>query len=131
MDKIPSVKSYTSSTNGEGQWGTDLSENAITMVNQKLELEQQNNKIDELDLTMYVLRGTGNLSFKHIKQAGPIPEFSCKPPEEVVTDYLQHIFERARTEINEEQLARTKTPVDLVITVPVVRQVASRLLGVS
>lgn len=125
MDKVPSVKSYTVPANDEAQWGSDLSENAITMVNQKLELEQQSSRLDELDLTLYVLRGTGNLSFEHIKHAGPNPEFSCRTPEEIVTDYLCHIFERCRDEIQEQQLQRTKTAVDLVITVPVVRRLST------
>lgn len=86
MEKVPSVQSYTTPTRGEAQWGTDLSEEAITMLNQKLELEQQSNKIDELDLTLYVLRGAGYLSFEHIQKAGPNPDFSCKPPEEIVKD---------------------------------------------
>ncbi|KAF7190557.1 hypothetical protein HII31_07716 [Pseudocercospora fuligena] len=120
MDKVPSVKSYSRASNGEAQWGSDISENAITMVNQKLELEIQDSKLDELDLTLYVLKGAGYLSFDHLREAGSNPDFSCKAPEEVVADYLEHIFGCARQAINVDQLRTTDTAIDLVITVPVV-----------
>jgi hypothetical protein len=68
--------SYTETAGDEAQWGTDISENAVTMVNTKLELEIQDSLFDELDLTLNVLRGTGELEFERLKQAGPNPDVS-------------------------------------------------------
>lgn len=120
LEKVPSIISYSMPRQGEAQWGTDISEGAITMVNQKLELELQDSKLDELDLTLYVLKGTDYLSFEHVREAGPLPEFTYNTPEEVVTDYLKRLFKCARDAINEEQISRTNTAIDLVVTVPVV-----------
>lgn len=120
LEKVPSVISYSHSKQGQAQWGTDISKGAVTMVNQKLELELQDSKLDELDLTLYVLKGTDYLSFENVREAGPFPEFTFKTPEEVVTDYLKHLFKCARDAINEEQISRTNTAIDMVVTVPVV-----------
>ena len=119
-EKVPSVKSYSAPVHGEAQWGSDISEDAITMVNQKLELEVQDSRIDELDLTLYLLKGAGLLSFEHVRKAGPDPEFTCRAPEEIVEDYLRHVFGCAYGAINATQLERTGTPIDLVVTMPVV-----------
>ncbi|KAK4504279.1 hypothetical protein PRZ48_005195 [Zasmidium cellare] len=119
LEKVPSVISYTRPRHGEAQWGTDISEGAVTMVNQKLELELQDSRLDELDLTLYVLKGADYLSFDHVREAGPDPEFTFNTPEEVVTDYLRRLFGCMRQSINEEQISRTDTAIDLVVTVPV------------
>ncbi|KAF2168394.1 hypothetical protein M409DRAFT_53083 [Zasmidium cellare ATCC 36951] len=119
LEKVPSVISYSQPRNGEKQWGTDISEGAVTMVNQKLELELQDSRLDELDLTLYVLKGTNYLAFEHIRDAGAHPDFTYNTPEEVVTDYLWRLFKRTRQAINEEQIIVTNTKIDLVVTVPV------------
>ena len=75
---------------------------------------------DELDLTLHVLKGTGNLTFEHMRKAGPNPAYTQRPPTQIVTDYLSKISECSRKVIDIEQLVRTKTPVDIMITVPVV-----------
>jgi hypothetical protein len=121
QEKVRSLYSYTEPPNGEAQWGTDISPNATTMVNTKLELELQDSLFDELDLTLNVLRGTGNLEFERLKVAGPNPDYTSKSPTEIVTDYLTKIYEAASTMIDREALIQTKTAVDIVITVPVVR----------
>lgn len=126
LDKVPSVKSYSVAEDGEPQWGSHVSKNAVTMVNQKLELELQSSKLDELDLTLYVLNGAGNLSFNHIRQVGPNPEFTTKSPEEIVQDYLTHIFQCATKVINVSNLETTNTALDLVVTVPVVSVVCRK-----
>lgn len=61
------------------------------------------------------------LAFEHIRKAGPDPAYTCRSPTQIVTDYLTKICECARRVINVDQLVRTKTVVDIVVTVPVVR----------
>lgn len=120
QQKVRSVISYAQSVDGEAQWGSDISPDAITMINTKLELEPQDTRFEELDLTLQVLRGMGNLSFEHIRGAGSQPEYTCRMPDEIVRDYLTKIAQCACREIN--QVIRTNTAVDIVATVPVVRQ---------
>ena len=91
-------------------------------MNTKLELELQNTKFDELELTFNVLQHTDSLVFKFgdSKNNDANGSYTSKSPKEIVTDYLTKICECARKFIDEEQIKRTKTPVDVVITVPVV-----------
>lgn len=120
-EKIPSVLSYSDPPNGERQFGADISEEAVTMMNFKLELEIQDKRLDELELTLQVLEGTDNLAFKHIKKSGGYPEYSYKAPGDIVTDYLTKVCERAWEVIEPTYLYSTRRPpVDIVITVPVV-----------
>ena len=121
LRKVPSVISYTKASSGEAQWGTDISKDAVTMVNTKLELELQASLFDELDLTLNVLKGTGSLAFEHLRQVSSDPAYTCKSPTDIVTNYLTKIFDCVRNEIAIDALAHTKTPVDVVITVPPVR----------
>ncbi len=121
QQKVRSLISYTRALNGEAQWGTDISKNATTMVNTKLELELQDSLFDELDLTLNVLRGTGNLEYERLRKAGPDPDYTCKSPTEIVTDYLSKVYECARNKIDLDALVQTKTPIDIVVTVQVVR----------
>jgi hypothetical protein len=120
LQKVRSLISYTITSNGEAQWGTDISKNAITNVNTKLELELQPSLFDELDLTLNVLKGFGNLTFKHLRKAGADPSHTYKSPTEIVTDYLTKIYECMRNTIDVDTLEKTKTAVDIVVTVPVV-----------
>lgn len=120
-EKIPSVLSYSLSSNGERQYGADVSDESVTMMNFKLELEVQDKRYDELELTLQALEGACNLSFKHIKQSNSNPEYSYKAPEDIVTDYLTKVCERAWEIIEPTYLYSTrKPPVDIVVTVPVV-----------
>lgn len=124
QEKIPSVLSYSPAPNGERQFGADISENAVTMMNFKLELEVQDRRLDELELTLQVLEGTNNLSFKHVKKTGGDPEYSYKPPSDIVTDYLTKVCERAWEVIGPVyRYSNKKPPVDIVVTVPVVRSI--------
>jgi hypothetical protein len=121
-DKVPSVISYSRTTSaGEQQWGHSLSPGAVTMINTKLELDVQDNKIDELEALIQFLKGTRNLSFDYIKAAQGHAEYTSRKPEEIVQDYLAKIFPYVDQAIS-ERLAhlRIKMPVDIVITVPVV-----------
>src|SRR5271168_2882894 len=92
--KIPSVYSYSpASPAGEQQWGTSLSPDAVTMVNTKLELDVQENKLDELELILQVLDGTKNLGFDNVKASKGYPDYTWKNPEDIVKDYMTQVFE--------------------------------------
>lgn len=126
--KIPSIISYsTPSAAREQQWGANISPKAVTMVNTKLELDVQENKIDELELIIQVLDGTSNLDFNEVKKSRGLPEYTWKTPEEVVTDYLTHVFQylNQNFDVFGERL-RSQIPVDIVVTVPVVSGIVSR-----
>lgn len=125
--KLPSVYSYVIATNGEEQWGTDISENAVTMVNTKLELEVQDKKLDELELTLQVLEGTGNLAFEYVKKSGGHPAYTWKTPTEIVTDYLTKARERVWNALGLDHLVGTNNIVGIIVTVPVVRIVLRSL----
>lgn len=121
-DKIPSVYSYSpASPAGEQQWGASLSPDAITMMNTKLELDVQDNKLDELELILELLHGTKNLGFEHVKASRGYPAYTWKAPEEIVTDYLTQVFQCLDQAVpNFSSTLRAQIPVDIVITVPVV-----------
>jgi len=118
-DKVPSVISYSPATEAEEQqWGTSLSPKAVTMLNTKLELDNQDNKLDELELILQVLEGMNNLTFSHVKASKGYPEYTWKAPQDIVSDYLSKVFyylNEAVAGFKEAQI-----PVDLVLTVPVV-----------
>jgi len=120
--KIPSVISYSpASAAGEQQWGASLSDDAVTMVNTKLELDVQENKLDELDLILQVLDGTNDLEFESVKTSKGYPEYTWKNPEDIVTDYLTKVFRHLNQVVDHfGPSLRAQIPVDIVITVPVV-----------
>ena len=119
--KIPSVISYSSSTDGSQQWGKSLSPEAVTMINMKLELDVQDNKTDELELIIQALDGMSNLHFQHVRASKGCPEYTWKTPEEIVTDYLSRVYQCLDKEIEKfSPELRARLPVDIVITVPVV-----------
>ena len=121
MSNQQKVRSMLSYGKRAREWGTDVSHNSVTIVNTKLDLEPRENRVDELESTLHLLNGAGNLCFKHIREIGPEPAFTTRSPTEIVTDYLTKIRQCAclPTNIDLDLLARTKTPVDIVITVPV------------
>ncbi len=124
-DKVPSVISYSAVSNDEypeQQWGSDLSPDAVAMVNSKLELDVQDNKSDELDLILQALDGMSDLNFDNVKSAKGYPDYTWKAPEDIVTDYLTKVFEVVQSALAEKlgTEARTRYPVDIVLTVPVV-----------
>ena len=66
-ERIPSVISYSpASEMQERQWGSDLSSNAVAIVDTKLELELQDSS-GELDLILKALDGMHNLDFQYIR----------------------------------------------------------------
>jgi hypothetical protein len=120
--KIPSVYSYSpAGPAGEQQWGDSLSEDAIAMVNTKLELDVQENKLEELELILQVLEGTSNLKFESVKKSKGYPGYTWKNPEDIVADYLTQVFHHLNQVVAYfGPDLRAQIPVDIVITVPVV-----------
>lgn len=118
--KVPSVISYSESVK-EKQWGMSISSDAVTFVCTKLELEPSEKKVDELELTLQVLEGTGKLDFQNVKSAGPLPAYTWKTPTQIVTDYLSKVC-KCFLDFIKPRLppGGLKIPVDIVVTVPVV-----------
>lgn len=115
-------------TQGAIQWGFDIEHDRTVMVNTKLELEpldsifdKDDSKYDELDLTLHVARGLGFLDLERMHEEGPSPAYSPKEPGDIVKDYLCQVHATVHDEIKEFDLKHTNTPMDLVLTVPVVR----------
>ncbi|KAL2073566.1 hypothetical protein VTL71DRAFT_10892 [Oculimacula yallundae] len=120
QEKIPSIFSYSPAPNGEEQWGLDIAEDAVTMVNTKMELDVQDDKIDELELVLQVLNGTCNLDFENVKAQRGYPKYPVKSPDQVVTDFLSKVFQHLSNDLEHfGSHLRALMPVDLVITVPV------------
>jgi hypothetical protein len=120
--KIPSVISYSPAPGAEQQWGDSLSPEAVTMIKTKLELDVQDNKSDELELTLQVLDGMKDLSFGYVKASNGYPEYTWKNPEEVVTDYLGKVYQALDRNLEKRGKGMAqRLPVDIVVTVPVVR----------
>lgn len=116
-EKIPSVSAYPQPI----EWGSDVSDDATTMVNMKLELDVLESQLEELLLTLQVLEGTDCLNFEYISSLDSEPEYSAKSPSEIVTDYLTKIFEKVFDTMRKRYgEVRNKWPVDIVFTVPVV-----------
>ena len=91
------------------------------MVNTKLELDVEDNKLDELELIQQLLHGTKNLGFEHVKASKGYPAYTWKTPEDIVTDYLTQVFQYLNHAVADFGSAlRAQMPVDIVITVPVV-----------
>lgn len=130
--KIPSIISYSPATiNKERQFGADLSPAAIIHKNLKLQLDVQRRRIDGLELTLEVLEGTGNLSIDHVRRSNRDPAYAHKPPAIIITDYLTRVFECAWETIKPRYQAwgDNRPPVDVVITVPVVRTLLDPMIS--
>jgi hypothetical protein len=122
-EKVPSSISYTKPISAELQWGNDMSPNAVAMVHTKLELDEQECKIDELEIILHSLDGMHDLDFKHVQETNGYPEYSPKKPDNVVKDFLEKVFARVMTELEYlgfQELEIQRLPVDIVFTVPVV-----------
>jgi hypothetical protein len=93
------------------------------MVHTKLELGLQST-LGELDMTLQVLDGMANLNFDEMlmnRGSHDIPAYSHKSPEEIVTDYLEKVFQYLEQEVDRfGPIARKHTATDLVVTVPTV-----------
>jgi hypothetical protein len=134
--KIPSVISYSpASRANEQQFGSNISEDAIAMVNTKLELDVQDSKLAELESLIQALEGMKNLNFSNVRQCKGSPGFTWKSAEAIVTDYLTKVFKAFSLYLDKrfpEYRAglQEMMPVDVVITVPVVSALKSVTAGV-
>jgi hypothetical protein len=116
--KIPSVISFSRpSQRREHQWGSDLSENAIAMVNTKMELEPQS-VLSELDLIVHALEGMKNLNMERLKAVGPLPAYTTRSSEQIVTEYLTRVFNYLSEGIEVLRDYKDMVPTDIVVTVP-------------
>jgi hypothetical protein len=119
--KVPSVYSYSPAPKDEQQWGDSLSDEAVTMINTKLELDVQDNKSDELRLLLQVLEGMHNFSFEYVRACRGYPDYTSKNPEQIITDYMSRIFQRFEQHVDKFGTTLTsRLLVDIVVTVPVV-----------
>jgi hypothetical protein len=118
--KIPSVISFSHSTDGEQQWGSSISENAVSMIHTKLELEVTSVS-GELEFLRKALEGMRNLQYEHIKASTSRPGYPDKTADQIVTEYLRRVFEfifRAVARFGKS--FRENVPTDIVLTVPTV-----------
>ena len=118
---MPSVISYS---RPNYEWGGALSDDSVSMVHTKLELGLQS-RLGELDMTLQILDGMSNLNIdemlRTIRSHDDVPAYSHKSPEEIVTDYLQKVFQHLEMEVDQfGPIARKHTKTDLVVTVPTV-----------
>lgn len=133
QDKVPSRISYSPRTGAnEANWGSDMSPDAVTMIHTKLELDVRSPS-DELASIIRALDGTQNLSFSYIKKhKGTEPAYSSQTAEEIVTDYLTHVFEYLIAEVNEfSETLRQRIATDIIFTVPTVFSVHLSSLTVA
>lgn len=119
QSQVPSVISYSPACDEAVQWGSDFTDDAVTISRTKLELQPQP-ILEELDMLLQVLKGTGFMTFKTVRDAGDDPAYTAKAPEEIVVDYLRKVFECAWKELDLRRLQVAGIPVDVVMTVPVV-----------
>jgi hypothetical protein len=118
-DKVPSVISYSpASAAHEQQWGASLSPKAVVMVHTKLQLDVHNTS-EELDFILQALDGMHNLDFQYVRDAGALPTYTWKGPEEIVEDYLTRMFDSLlEAEASFTKQLRALIPVDIVVTIP-------------
>ncbi|KAF4631943.1 hypothetical protein G7Y89_g6187 [Cudoniella acicularis] len=103
QEKVPSAISYEAGADGERQWGFAIRESSLKWQWTKLKLDEQTIP-EELRLMLSAIQAY------------------CRSSEEIVADYLQHIQEYLKAELN-EYFGREVVniiPIDLVVTVPAV-----------
>ena len=117
--------SYALATNSEENWGTDISGNTTTMVNTELEREVRDQRLDELELILQVLEGTGSLSFEHVRRSGACQDYVQKTPTEIVTEYMAKVCECIWTSLGLGYPVNTRNSIDIVVTTPAVSNSAT------
>jgi len=126
-EKVPSVQSYSKRSKElqEANWGSDLAPGAVAMKHMKLRLDAQSVS-DEIDFLLQLLDGTRDLNFENIKDAKGMPDYTDKPPEDIVTDYLTNVFRHLLQTVEQWSTeVREKIPTDIVVTIPVVSRAFS------
>jgi hypothetical protein len=122
LDKIDSVISYSARTRDgqEANWGSNLAPGAIAMKHMKLRLDVQSVS-EEIDFILQMLDGIHDLNFEKIKRSGRMEEYTHKPADAVVTDYLTKVFEHVLQTVDRfSRELREEIVTDIVFTVPVV-----------
>jgi hypothetical protein len=117
-EKIPSAISY--SPGSEQEWGASMSPTSVAMVHTKLQLDVSSTS-EELDFVLQSLEGMHDLDFQHLKNAGALPAYTWKGPENIVGDYLGKMVDSLLEEESSFTAElRESTPVDIVVTIPAV-----------
>lgn len=121
-DKVPSVISYSKkSIKSQQQWGADLAKGSIAMVHTKLQLDVDSTST-ELDQLLESLEGMHYLGIQYIKNTEGPTRYTSRGPEEIVSDYLERVFNcfrKAASYFTEEWTKQAQ--VDIVATIPAVR----------
>jgi hypothetical protein len=128
--KVPSEISYSGAKNFERQWGYDISENALTLIWTKLELDE-GERSEELQLILNALKGMGNLDFEEIRNQNGLPSYPAREPEDVIADYLSEVCKFVMTNppgVIDRTFLDT-VPIDLIVTVPSVSDAVYPIAG--
>lgn len=102
----------------------DLSQDTVTMVHTKLELNLQDT-LSELELTLQMLDGMQDLNFSRIRQdyGHDRAAYVSKSPEDIITEFLTRVYRRVKEVVNEVLMASEgRFPITFVFTVPEVCQ---------
>lgn len=123
-NKVPSDISYSPSlVRGCQQWGYDIDDHSRVIQWNKLALEETTDRRSELEKfagLLYEMR-TLELSEEMIIENN-IPRHIGKQPEDIVTDYLEKIADKAFDEICQVgKHIPERIPIDMVVTHPAVR----------
>jgi hypothetical protein len=120
-DKIPSVFSYSPSSNGERQFGSHLSPKALAMLNTKLGLDIQSVD-EELVSVIGALDGMKGFDFQNIKTAKSRPDYPDDDAKQIITRYLGKVFDVLQSKLKRQfgETWMAQVPVDIVATVPTV-----------
>lgn len=123
-EKVPSDFSYSPSLiHSCEQWGYDIDDNSRVLRWTKLSLEPSNDRILELQSLrnlLYEMRHVDLSPDKIINN--DIPRHLGKEPEDIVTDYLEHVAEKTLDEITIQVGSHVpkNVPIDIVVTHPAV-----------
>lgn len=129
LHKIPSVISFSHSTDGSQQWGSNISPSAISMIHTKLELEISSVS-EELEFLRKALDGMHNLQYEYIKASISQPGYPDKTAEQIVTEYLKRVIAVIfRNMIGMGEWFLENVPMDVVLTVPTVSYASISTLG--
>lgn len=121
FSRIPSLISYSPASNPlDQQWGASISEDAVVLKNVKKELDVPS-RVAELEFKLQTSKQAINLDFENVTKSNGDPPLR-KTPEQIVTDYLAKVFQYLKDPFEFlGQHLKSKIPVDIVVTVPVVR----------